>query len=75
MVKQIHLKDIEDVQRLNDMACEQPFKITVSCGHLVLDAKSILALFALIGKKDIYLVAPDHIKADKFMDMIKKFSF
>lgn len=75
MVKHIVLQNREDVKRLNDMACEQPFRIGVSCGHLNLDAKSILALFTLIGRKDIYLVAPDHIKADKFMDIIKKFSF
>lgn len=75
MVKQIVLKDKEDVQRLNEMACEQPFNIHVSCGHQILNAKSILALFALIGRKNVYLVAPDHMKAESFMDMIKKFSF
>ena len=75
MVKQIVLKDKEDVQRLNEMACEQPINIHVSCGHQLLNAKSILALFALIGRKNVYLVAPDHMKAESFMDMIKKFSF
>ena len=75
MTKHIILKNKEDVVRLNNMACEQPFDIYVSCGHQILDAKSILALFALIGRKNIYLVAPDHLKANKFVDIIEKFSF
>lgn len=75
MVKQIHLKDIEDVQRLNDMACEQPYKLSVSCGHRSLDARSMLALFALIGRKDVFLVAPDHLNADEFMKVIERLAF
>lgn len=75
MIKEIILKNKKDVERLNEIACEQPFNIHVSCGHQILDAKSILALFALIGRKNVYLVAPDHLKAQSFMDMIEKFSF
>ena len=67
----IKLKNPKDVKQLNDIACNQNFDLTVSSGSTIVNARSILALFALIGKP-VSLVAPDHIDPDKFISLIKK---
>lgn len=75
MIKAITLNSPEEVRKVSEIASEQPFDVYVSCGHLILDAKSLLALFALIGRKNVYLVAPDHLKASKFFEVIKQMGF
>ena len=69
MIKEIILKNRQDAEKLNKLASEKAFNVNVSCGHLVLDAKSLLALFAIVGKK-VNLVVPDHLKVSQFYDLI-----
>ena len=38
-----------------------------------LDAKSLLALFTILGK-DVNVVAPDHASADKFVNFLNKYN-
>ena len=71
MYYKIKLKNPNDVKQLNDIACDQNFDLTVSSGSTIVNARSILALFTLIGKS-VSLVAPDHIDPDKFISLIKK---
>ena len=40
MVIEVFLKDKDDIERLNKVACEQPFDMSVSCGYTIFDAKS-----------------------------------
>ena len=72
MVYEIKLSSLKDVDNLNDIALDYDGKLTVNCGSASINAKSLLALFTLIGKKNIKLVAPDHENPNKFMDIIKK---
>ena len=72
MVYEIKLSSPTDVKTLNDAALEYDGKLSVNCGSISVDAKSLLALFALIGHKNIKLVAPDHENPDKFSEIIKK---
>lgn len=72
MVYEIKLSSPKDVQALNDAALDYDGKLTVNCGSTIVDAKSILALFALIGRKNIKLVAPDHENPNKFAEIVKK---
>ena len=67
----IKLRTIKDVRRLNEIASKQDFTMYVSDknGTVFIDARSLLALFALIGR-DINLVAPDHVSADDFFKVI-----
>ena len=53
MVYEIKLKTPKDAKNLNDAALKYDGKLSVSCGSTTVDAKSILALFALIGRKNI----------------------
>lgn len=72
MVYEIKLSSPKDVKALNDAALGYDGKLTVSCDSTIVNAKSILALFTLIGRKNIKLVAPDHENPNKFFDFIKK---
>ena len=72
MFVDIKLNSLEDVKDLNKIACEQPFSLHVSAGHQTIDARSILALIALMGKTNLRLVAPDHLSFDKFNEIISQ---
>ena len=72
MVFNIQLETPEDVKALNDAALDYEGKLTVNCGSTSIDAKSLLALFTLIGRKGINLVAPDHESPRKFAEIVKK---
>ena len=54
----------EDICRLSEMASREDFDIYLSVGSTMFDAKSLLALFTVLGKK-VNLVAPDHVKIEK----------
>lgn len=71
MTYNIELKTKEDVMKLNKEASKQPFDIFVSYGNVTVDARSLLALFTIIGKC-VNLVAPDHVKPDKFSKFVEK---
>ena len=72
MVYEIELNSPKDVQNLNEAAAKYDGNLTVNCGSTIVDARSLLALFALIGKQNIKLVAPDHDNPDKFAEVVKK---
>ena len=72
MVHQIKLKNLADVKNLNDAALDYEGELTVNCGSISVNAKSLLALFTLIGKKGINLVAPDSENPKKFAKIIEK---
>ena len=74
MTYTVQLDSIEDIQKLSEIASEQPFEINVSKGCVTVNAKSLLALFTLIGEK-VNLVAPDHADPKKFIDAVKKMGF
>ena len=71
MVYEIKLETPKDAKNLNDAALKYYGKLSVSCGSTTVDAKSILALFALIGRKNIKLVAPDHESPEKLSNFVK----
>ena len=74
MTYTVQLDKVEDIQKLSEIASEQPFEINVSKGCVTVNAKSLLALFTLIGEK-VNLVAPDHANPQEFMDAVKKMGF
>lgn len=71
MVYSTELKDKEDVLRLNREATKNLIKILVESGSILVDARSLLALYALIGKK-VKLIASDREDAKEFADFVKK---
>lgn len=73
VVKEVELKDVESVARLNSVACKEGMKITVSKGSILVDARSILALMCLVGSR-VNLVAPDNTNPADFARAVNKMS-
>lgn len=71
MTLEVTLKTADDVKYLNDVAFDYGDKILVSDKSYTVDARSILALFALIGTP-INLVFPDHCDIKKLENIVKK---
>lgn len=61
----------EDLYRLSEMASKEDFSIYLSTNSEIFDAKSLLALFTILGK-EVKLTAPDHVDAEKFSKFIEK---
>ena len=71
MVYSTELKNKEDVLRLNREATKNLIKILVESGSILVDARSLLALYALIGKK-VKLIASDREDAKEFANFVKR---
>lgn len=71
MTIEIKLKTPEDVKLLNDIAFDYGDKMLITGTADYIDARSILALFSLIGR-DIKAVFPDHCDIGKMNDVIKR---
>ena len=61
----------EDLQRLSELASKEDYNIYLSTSTAMFDAKSLLALFTILGK-EVSLIAPDHEDSEKFTKFIEK---
>ena len=73
MVKPIKFETKEDLYRFSELASHEDFNIYISTTYGQLDAKSLLALFTILGK-EVNIVAPDHASAEKFNEFLSKYS-
>lgn len=71
MVYPVSVKTTDDIMRFNKVATEQNFNIYIRSDNVMIDLKSLLALFTLLGK-DCTLIAPDHASPDAFMKALKR---
>ena len=71
MVYPYKIKSKEDLYRLSELASKEDFPIYISTSYGQLDAKSLLALFTIVGQ-EINLVASDHANSHDFMRFIDK---
>lgn len=71
MTANVMLKSMEDIQNLNKVASQQAFNLSVSRGSVIVDARSLLALFTLIGSQ-VSIVAPDGVSPKEFFRSIKR---
>lgn len=71
MTIEVTIKTPEDVKYLNDVAFDYGDKVLVSNGLNYTDARSILALFAFVGKT-VNLVFPDHSDINRLNNIVKK---
>ena len=72
MTSSIKFNSKEDLYQFSELASKEDFNIYISTPFGQLDAKSLLALFTILGK-DVNIVAPDHVRADEFNDFLAKF--
>lgn len=60
MVKKLDIKDRDQVEKINDLAIHTPYEVWLSTDTLMLDARSLLGLYALIGKR-VNVVTEDNV--------------
>lgn len=71
MYRTIHIDTQDRVKRISDLASREPYEIFLSDSYTMLNAKSILGLFSLVGK-NIRIVAEDNADPDRFMRVVDK---
>lgn len=73
MIQPVKFMSKEDLYRFSELASKENFNIYISTDYGQLDAKSLLALFTILGK-EVNVVAPDHADADDFMNFLAKYT-
>lgn len=63
----------EDLLHFSELASKEDFNIYISTAYGQLDAKSLLALFTILGK-EVNIVAPDHVDVEKFSAFLEKYA-
>ena len=71
MVRDIDIKSDEQINRINRLACQAPYEVWLSTDTVMLDARSLLGLFALVGKK-ANVVVEDDVAPKSFQKLITK---
>ena len=73
MVTPVKFETKEDLFRFSELASKQDFNIYIGTEDGQLDAKSLLALFTILGR-EVNIVAPDHASADKFIKFLDEYN-
>ena len=71
MTKTIEITSKSQVERINQLASEVPYEVWLSTDTVMLDARSLLGLFALVGKKARVVVA-DNVNPKAFGKLVDK---
>ena len=72
MIQPVRFETKEDLYRFSELASKEDFNIYISTPYGQLDAKSLLALFTILGK-EVNVVAPDGAKAEDFNKFLEKY--
>ena len=51
MTRDIDIKSEEQITRINRLACAAPYEVWLSTDTVMLDARSLLGLFGLVGQR------------------------
>lgn len=65
MVKELDIKSGEQVERINRLVSEEPYEVWLTTDAVMLDARSLLGLFALVGQR-VRVVAEDDVDPRRF---------
>ncbi len=71
MIKEIVIKDEAQVERINRLASTVPYEVWLSSETVMLDARSLLGLFALVGKH-ARVVAEDDVDPRAFGKLVSQ---
>ena len=69
MTKSIQITDNSQVERISDLASKAPYEVWLSDDTVMLDARSLLGLFALVGKRASVVVG-DHVNPKAFGHLV-----
>ena len=71
MIKEIEIKNEEQVEKINRLACRAPYEVWLSSGSVMLDARSLLGLYALVGKR-AKVVTEDNVDPRQLTRLVSK---
>lgn len=71
MIKEIEIKDQAQVQKINRLASSAPYDVWLHSETVMLDARSLLGLYALIGKR-VRVVAEDNVDPKQFGKLVDR---
>ena len=71
MIREIQIRDLSQVERINQLACQAPYEVWLSTDTVMLDARSLLGLYALVGKR-AHVVAEDDVNPKAFGRLVAK---
>ena len=71
MVKKLDITSKEQVEKISDLACHTPYEVWLSTDTVMLDARSLLGLYALIGKR-VNVVAEDSVDPKSLDRLVAK---
>ena len=71
MFREIEIKDNTQVEKINQLACQTTYEVWLSTDTLMLDARSLLGLFALVGQK-AHVIAEDDVNPRVFDKLVSK---
>jgi len=71
MLKEIEIKNEAQVERINRLACQAPYEVWLFTRDMMLDARSLLGLFALVGRR-ARVVAEDSVNPRRFDRLVAK---
>ena len=71
MLKEIEIKNEAQVEQINRLACKAPYEVWISSRDIMLDARSLLGLFALVGRK-AQVVVEDDVAPRAFDKLVAK---
>lgn len=73
MTREITIQSEEQVRRINRLAANAPYEVWLSTSTLMLDARSLLGLYALIGKR-VNVVTEDSVDPRSLDRLVDKMS-
>lgn len=71
MVKELEIRDPAQVARINRLAGAAPYDVWLTTGTVMLDARSLLGLYALIGQR-VRVVAEDGTDPVQFGKLVDR---
>lgn len=71
MNKTIEIKTPAQAEKINQLASEAPFEVWLSTDTVMLDARSLLGLMALVGQR-VHVVAEDNADPKRFARLVDR---
>ena len=73
MTRNIDIKSDEQVGRINRLACEAPYEVWLSTDTVMLDARSLLGLYSLVGQQ-VKVVTEDTVDPKAVSRLVERMS-
>ena len=71
MNKTIEIRTPEQVEKINRLASKAPYEVWLSTDTVMLDARSLLGLMSLVGKR-VNVVVEDNVDPKRFSRMVDR---